>query len=235
MLQRANQYTIAKALVAGKWEDHKRPHVEKPRGQSLEPSRRRLDRSKSSYPRPPLLPLSTTKTKNFLQIKETRLLGMPNPMKTPRELRDRIEELTCKGYLRRYVKRSRELPSIPHPHGSIEKQINVIIGRPMSGGDSVLGRKAYARAIMEKRPRQKDEPKIAFKVGETKYPEHDDALVVSVHIANAQVKMVMINTRTLANVLYFNAFQKLGLTTANMSPMSSTLMSLQVTPSSLLG
>ncbi|RWW43813.1 hypothetical protein BHE74_00050484 [Ensete ventricosum] len=92
MLQRADQYTIAKALVAGKWEDHKRPHID------------------------------------------------------------------------------------------------VIIGGPMSGGDSVLGQKAYARAVMEKRPRQKDEPKITFKVGETKYPEHDDALVVSVHIANAQVK-----------------------------------------------
>ncbi|RWW28946.1 hypothetical protein GW17_00006551 [Ensete ventricosum] len=32
MLQRANQYTIVEALVAGEREDHKRPYAEKPRG-----------------------------------------------------------------------------------------------------------------------------------------------------------------------------------------------------------
>ncbi|RRT59911.1 hypothetical protein B296_00028363, partial [Ensete ventricosum] len=94
---------------------------------------------------------------------------------------------------------------------------------PASDGDNASGRKAYAQAIVEKLPRQKDEPKTAFKEGETKYPDHDNALVVTVHIANAQIKRVMIDTRSSINVLYFDAFQKLGLTIIDLSSVSSTL------------
>ncbi|RZS02449.1 hypothetical protein BHM03_00032507 [Ensete ventricosum] len=41
MLQHANQYITAKALVVGKQENHKRPHTEKPQGRPPEPLRRR--------------------------------------------------------------------------------------------------------------------------------------------------------------------------------------------------
>ncbi|RWW11037.1 hypothetical protein BHE74_00009030 [Ensete ventricosum] len=69
-----------------------------------------------------------------------------------------------------------------------------------------------------------DEPKIAFRVEDVEYLDHDDALVVLVHFANAQVKRVMVDNGSSANVLYFDAFRKLRLTTANLSPMSSTLI-----------
>ncbi|RWW77507.1 hypothetical protein BHE74_00014321 [Ensete ventricosum] len=108
MLQRANQYTIAKALVVGKREDHKRPRIGKPRGQPLEPLRRRLDWPKLSYPWPP------------------------------------------------------------------------------SGTSS--GQKAYAQVVVEKRPKQTDELKIAFEVGDAKYLDCDDTLVVLIRIANAHEK-----------------------------------------------
>ncbi|RWW77044.1 hypothetical protein BHE74_00014821 [Ensete ventricosum] len=61
-------------------------------------------------------------------------------------------------------------------------------------------------------------------MGETEYPDHNDALVVLVRIANAKVKRVMIDTRSSINVLYFDAFHKLGLTTIDLSPMSTTLI-----------
>ncbi|RWW51414.1 hypothetical protein BHE74_00042239 [Ensete ventricosum] len=50
------------------------------------------------------------------------------------------------------------------------------------------GRKAYARAVIEKHPCQTNEPLIAFKAGDVEYPDYDNALVVLVHIVKAQVK-----------------------------------------------
>ncbi|RZR86748.1 hypothetical protein BHM03_00014003 [Ensete ventricosum] len=77
----------------------------------------------------------------------------------------------------------------------------------------------YVKSLM-----QKDEPNIVFEMGETEYPDHNDALVVLVCIANAKVKRVMIDTRSSINVLYFDVFHKLGLTTIDLSPMSTTLI-----------
>ncbi|RWW81429.1 hypothetical protein BHE74_00010162 [Ensete ventricosum] len=76
----------------------------------------------------------------------------------------------------------------------IEKQIDVIIGEPASGGDSSSARKAYARSTIEKRPRRSQDPTITFREGDDAYPDHDDALVISAQIANAQVKSVMVDT-----------------------------------------
>ncbi|RRT85985.1 hypothetical protein B296_00005582 [Ensete ventricosum] len=109
------------------------------------------------------------------------------------------------------------------PWGPIEKHIDVIVGGWTYGKDSALGQKAYARNVVEKRLMLKDESKITFEVREIEYSDHNDTLVVSVCIANTQVKRVMIDTRSSTDVLYFDAFQKLGLTAADLSPMSSTL------------
>ncbi|RWV89841.1 hypothetical protein GW17_00047993 [Ensete ventricosum] len=85
MLQRTSQYITAEALVAGKRDEHKRPHPEKPRGQPLEPPRRRFNWSEPSYPRSSQPLLNSTRKEIFLQIKEKGLLRMPNLMKTSRE------------------------------------------------------------------------------------------------------------------------------------------------------
>ncbi|RWW81145.1 hypothetical protein BHE74_00010483 [Ensete ventricosum] len=110
--------------------------------------------------------------------------------------KNQIEELIRKGYLGCYMKRPRESSS--WPHGPIEKHIDIIVNGPASDEDSVSGRKAYAQAVVEKHPRQKDEPEITFEASETEYPDHDDSLVVSVRIANARVKRVMIDTGSLS-------------------------------------
>ncbi|RWW61771.1 hypothetical protein BHE74_00031147 [Ensete ventricosum] len=66
MLQCANQYMTVEVLVAGKREDHKRPCVEKSRGQPLKTIRRCPDRPEPPYPRPPLPPLKSTQIEIFL-------------------------------------------------------------------------------------------------------------------------------------------------------------------------
>lgn len=47
------------------------------------------------------------------------------------------------------------------------------------------GHKAYTRVAIEKRPKWWNEPEITFSVQEATYPDHDDALVISIRIANA--------------------------------------------------
>lgn len=55
------------------------------------------------------------------------------------------------------------------------------------------------------------EPMITIPTGETKYSEHDDALVISVRIANARIKRIMVDSRSFVDVLYFDTFWKLVL------------------------
>ncbi|RWW26887.1 hypothetical protein GW17_00008703 [Ensete ventricosum] len=76
---------------------------------------------------------------------------------------------------------------------------------------------------MEKSPCQTSESQIAFEAGDVENLDHSDALVISIYIANAQVKRVMVNAGSSADVLYHDAFQKLRLTTVDLSPMRFNL------------
>ncbi|RWW49959.1 hypothetical protein BHE74_00043810 [Ensete ventricosum] len=89
MLQRAHQYIAAEALVVGKRDESKRPRVEQHRGHPSRPTKRREDRSDMLPSRPPPIPLNSTRTDIFLQIRERGLLKTPNPMKTCFEMRDK--------------------------------------------------------------------------------------------------------------------------------------------------
>ncbi|RZS19581.1 hypothetical protein BHM03_00051999 [Ensete ventricosum] len=76
------------------------------------------------------------------------------------DLKNQIKDLIRQGHLSHYVREPCQAsegcysrnPS-PRPRGPIEKQINVIVGRPTSGGDNSSAQKAYAEEAMEKRSR----------------------------------------------------------------------------------
>ncbi|XP_064963274.1 uncharacterized protein LOC135611567 [Musa acuminata AAA Group] len=180
----------------------------------------------------------------FLQIKERGLLRAPVPMKNPRELANQskhyrfheqsghdtedcrelkwqIEELVHGGHLNRYIRRNRE-PS-PRPEGPAKCRIDVIVGGPAVGGTSTSGRKAYARSARTDAPQRGLDPKVAFPPEDVKRPEHDDALVIMARIANAQVRRIMIDTGSSADMLYLDAFLKLGLTKESLKPICSAL------------
>ncbi|RWW62292.1 hypothetical protein BHE74_00030598 [Ensete ventricosum] len=173
MLQRANQYVDVETLVAEKHEDQKHPWDEPSRGPPLGLPRKRTEKAEQIVPRPSNIPLNSTRTEIFLQIREKRLLKTPNPMKSQAKDRDRrhyccfhcdyghdteecydlknqIEDLIRRGHLDRYIRKPHE-PSL-HPKGPVEWQVDVIIGGPAEGGDSSSTRKAYARAKVQKRP-----------------------------------------------------------------------------------
>ncbi|XP_009396934.1 uncharacterized protein LOC103981901 [Musa acuminata AAA Group] len=245
MLQCANQYIAAKALMAGRSEDNKRPRTEQARGAtSMPPTQphRRPDQPELLLQRSPPLPLNTFCTEIFLQIREKGLLCQPNPLKAThkdyskycmfhqdyshdtedyRDLQNQIEELIRRSHLRRYLKELGE--ATPRPRGPVERQIDIIIGGPTTGGNSSMARKAYAHDTMEKCPRPKFEPEITFGTEEVERSHHDDALVISIRIANARVKRVMVNTGSSTDVLYLDTFKKLSLTNEDFTPMNSEL------------
>ncbi|RWW16204.1 hypothetical protein GW17_00019920 [Ensete ventricosum] len=109
MLQRANQYVVAEALVVEKHEDMKRPRAEPSRGPPLGLPRRRTERAEQT-------------------IREKLLIKTPNPMKSRHEDRDhgryccfhrdykhnteecydlknQIEDLIRRGHLDRYTRK----------------------------------------------------------------------------------------------------------------------------------
>ncbi|RWW61548.1 hypothetical protein BHE74_00031389, partial [Ensete ventricosum] len=208
---------------------------------------------RACYRRDPPIPLNSTRTKIFFQIREKGLLKAPNPMKSHSERCDKrrycrfhreychdmeechdlqyqIEDLIRHGHLRQYVCDQSSLPasrpprdSSPRPKGPIEKQIDVIFGGPASGGDRSSARKVYARSEVGKRLAHDEDLDITFKSGGEEYPCHDDTLVISIRMANAYVKRVMIDTGSSTDILYFDAFQKLGLIDKDLVTLTSTL------------
>ncbi|XP_065012911.1 uncharacterized protein LOC135641477 [Musa acuminata AAA Group] len=236
MLQRASQFIAAETWMARRREEHKRVRSEPPRQQQSAAPRCRLDRSDPLAPRPPLPALGSSQTEIFLHIREKGLLKDPHPMRSPRELVDRskqIEELIRRGHLGQYLRQEKELS--PCPEGPVEQHIDVIAGGPASGGSSMTGRKAYARAAPAEAPRHGPEPEITFSAKTSEQSEHDDALVISAKIANAQVRRIMVDTGSSADVLYFDAFQRLALSRENMKPMCSALTGFIGDSISLLG
>ncbi|RRT32474.1 hypothetical protein B296_00054744 [Ensete ventricosum] len=103
-----------------------------------------------------------------------------------------------------------------------EDQKRPRVGGPAAGGVSSSVRKAYAYAKVQKRPRPRGNPGFTF-VFESEYPDHDDALVVTACIGNACVRCIMINIGSSLDILYLNAFHKLGMTNRDLAPMTSTL------------
>ncbi|RRT65378.1 hypothetical protein B296_00019284 [Ensete ventricosum] len=150
------------------------------------------------------------------EIREKGLLKAPNSIRTQSEehdhgryyhfhrdyghdtdecydLKNQIEDLIC-CHLDQFVRKPCKLSLCPK--GPMVRQIDVIVGRPVAGGDSSSARKAYARAEVQKRPRARLDPEITFK-SENEYPAH---------IVNAHVKPIMIDTGSSVDILYFDTF-----------------------------
>ncbi|XP_065049462.1 uncharacterized protein LOC135679526 [Musa acuminata AAA Group] len=148
------------------------------------------------------------------------------------DLMNQIEALIRRGHLGCYLK-SRE--ATPPPRGPPERQIDVISSGPVAGDNSMVARKAYAHSMVEKRPRPEHEPKITFGAGGVERSHHDDALVISIQIANARVKRVMVDTGSSVDVLYLDAFKRLDLTKGDLTPLASALKGFTGGPSPCSG
>ncbi|RWW86706.1 hypothetical protein BHE74_00004498 [Ensete ventricosum] len=70
--------------------------------------------------------------------------------------------------------------------GTSSDVIDVIVSGPTARGDSSSTRKAYVRAAVEKKPKCRLDPEISFQPEGEEYPDHDDAMVITICIANAR-------------------------------------------------
>ncbi|URD75670.1 hypothetical protein MUK42_33875 [Musa troglodytarum] len=69
-------------------------------------------------------------------------------------------------------------------------------------------------------------PSIMFKEEmEHLDPNHDNAIVIYLRIINALVKRILVDTKSSIDILYYDSFLRIGLSTKNLQPISSILIS----------
>ncbi|KAK3031167.1 hypothetical protein RJ639_035190 [Escallonia herrerae] len=97
--------------------------------------------------------------------------------------------------------------------------INTISGGIAAGGSSGQGRKAYVREVLTtvgpltKKQKKEPAPTISFSdddVGDTRTP-HDDPLVVTLRVGNFDVKRILVDNGSSAEVLFYEAFQRMNI------------------------
>ncbi|KAK3000526.1 hypothetical protein RJ639_021865 [Escallonia herrerae] len=124
-----------------------------------------------------------------------------------------IEALIKRGHLRGYVNRRNEKREATPLAGREEVRenagvINTISGGIAAGGSSGQGRKAYVREVLTtvgpltKKQKKEPAPTISFSdddVGDTRTP-HDDPLVVTLRVGNFDVKRILVDNGSSAEV-----------------------------------
>ncbi|XP_077226391.1 uncharacterized protein LOC143859619 [Tasmannia lanceolata] len=175
-----------------------------------------------------------------------------------RHLKEEIELLINRGYLRKYVKeddRRREqrersprgqsprgsappsardkspAPASPRPeiHRSLPNGvINTIMGGPAAGGTSSSTQKAYARrvnAVHTCDKKMKIENEISFSDTDLNnlILPHDDALVITMLVANWELKKILVDNGSSADILYYHAFKQMMIGDDGLRPANSDL------------
>jgi hypothetical protein len=100
----------------------------------------------------------------------------------------------------------------------VVRDIHTISGGIAGGGESNLARKAYARSMQGEEVYSLHKPMKAAKTesivlsfseedGRGFVMPHDDALVVMVTVANHSIHRILVDNGSLADILYWPAFQ----------------------------
>ena len=109
------------------------------------------------------------------------------------------------------------------------REIRVIIGGS-STGQSSKSKKAYLKVVQSvqlsgrsPRARSTDEQAITFTVEDAKriHHPHDDAIVITVLIADYTTRRVLVDNESLADILYYPAFQQMRLGRDQLHPVNS--------------
>ncbi|XP_077249283.1 uncharacterized protein LOC143888755 [Tasmannia lanceolata] len=106
--------------------------------------------------------------------------------------------------------------------------INTIMGGPAAGGTSSAPRKAYAgrvNAVHTCSKKMRTENEISFSdvdLGNLILP-HDDALVITMLVANWEVKKILIDNGSSADILYYHAFEQMMIGNDRLRPPNSDL------------
>ncbi|XP_012832911.1 PREDICTED: uncharacterized protein LOC105953778 [Erythranthe guttata] len=170
------------------------------------------------------------------------------------QLEQEIERLIKKGHLGEFVDTPRHQKFKNKPHFQQKEEhlnarkdreddnlptqgiIAVISGGP-SSGDTPSARRASMRAAggsysTTERPAghvyhvHHPNPEITFSDDDLEGPcgEHNDALIISASISNYLVKKILEDGGSSADIIYYGAFEKLGIANAKLAPVKTPLV-----------
>jgi hypothetical protein len=160
-------------------------------------------------------------------------------------LRDLIEELIKSGHLRKFlddaangkvvVPKIQRDPQRDQGQGSGGEKariaVNTIAGGFAGGGESSNARKRYVRraefqAIFVGHTSISATPDLSFTKEDKKevMPHDDDPLVIQVQILNCDVKRVLIDSGSSADIMYWEAFKAMQLSNEHLMPYNGTLV-----------
>ncbi|KAK2409009.1 hypothetical protein QL285_044467 [Trifolium repens] len=161
-------------------------------------------------------------------------------------LKDLIEELIRSGHLKKFIERAAQdnkarqrsprSPRNPPAEDAREKNqpriaVNIIAGGFAGGGNSNNARKRYVRKLERESivvghvsfppaPDLSFSPKDATDI----VPHDDDPLVIQVQILNCDVKRVLIDSGSSADIMYWDAFKAMQLSGEQLQPYHGTLV-----------
>ncbi|XP_050258884.1 uncharacterized protein LOC126703865 [Quercus robur] len=156
------------------------------------------------------------------------------------DLKQQIEALIRQGKLQRFVSKERtDTPEEQAPRRENERprppigDIRMIVGGTATAGSSKKARKTYLRMVhsvqltgsVPKMPRI-DNPVIKFSEDDAQrlHHPHDDALVVSLQIGDYNMHRVLVDNGSLADILYYPAFQQMRIDREWLTPTNAPLM-----------
>ncbi|KAK3017191.1 hypothetical protein RJ639_007842 [Escallonia herrerae] len=152
-------------------------------------------------------------------------------------LKQAIEALIKRGQLRKFVAPGEGRQQTPPAMEEREHQeenagtINTISGGIAAGGSSGKARKAYAREVYVTSPPPNKKLKtvpaatITFFDDDSKgiKTPHDDPLVITIKAGNFDVKRVLIDNESSAEILFHDAFKKMNIPTDHLRKMDTPL------------
>ncbi|KAK3013207.1 hypothetical protein RJ639_010395 [Escallonia herrerae] len=149
-----------------------------------------------------------------------------------------IEALIKQGHLKKYINRRDDRREATPLARREEAQENAGVINTISGGGGIAtgsssgqGQKAYAREVCTtvgpsaKKQKIKPVPTISFSkedVGDTKMP-HDDPLVVTLRVGNFDVKRILVDNGSSVEVLFYEAFQKINISSNRLHKIDTPL------------
>ncbi|XP_022858555.1 uncharacterized protein LOC111379427 [Olea europaea var. sylvestris] len=208
--------------------DNKRPRETNQRDDNPRVKQRQNPRPKT------FAPLNTSRSNILMEIKDLKELKWPPRMPSLPKNRDRTKYcdfhrdhghttercLALKQQIEVHIRRG--CGSEPPTTGTID----VIIGGTASGGDTNNGRKKYAKQLLVSS--NTDLAHTEYITFESKDLEgisfpHDDALVISAIIANFEVKRILVDNGSAANVLSHEALVQMGISVKQLKPVKTHL------------
>ncbi|XP_065637423.1 uncharacterized protein LOC136070846 [Quercus suber] len=149
------------------------------------------------------------------------------------DLKQQIENLIRQGKLRNFLGRDHKDEKLK---GKVEEslrpplgEIKIILGGSSTGQTS-KSKKAYLKVVQNvqlsrrsPKARTTDEQAITFtdEDAERIHHPHDDAIVITLLIADYKTRRVLIDNGSSADILYFTAFQQMRLGRDQLRPASS--------------